>query len=326
MKKTILISLLTTLLCSATYGATLQRTILSHKGQLTTYDRNHWQEAINDAVAGDTIYFSPGAFGGNFTITKPITLIGAGMSEADVFWKDTNVAAAYEGCATTGESTYLDAVTIAIPGSPTLTATLIEGVRLTGVSITEPVKNLKIKRCHIMYYSGGDGDWRGNFGASAQVTNLQLENCAVGTINLDNFVNPNIHNCYLHNIYYSPEEIEFVNCNIVSMSSIYNCSFINCILRFWSSTGDNTCVNCINCNSWEEQTWVDSWNDDGFILTKAQLIEKGYLGNDGTVVGLLGGPAPFTLIPSQPYVSSSSVTYNKTTKKLNVNVTVKKGQ
>ena len=48
--------------------------------------------------------------------------------------------------------------------------------------------------------------------------------------------------------------------------------------------------------------------------------------DDGTVVGPLGGPAPFTLIPSQPYVSSSSVTYNKTTKKLNINVTVKKGQ
>ena len=325
MKKTILL-LVAVAISSTSLAATKQRTILSHKGVLTQYDANHWQEAITNAVAGDTVFFTSGNFVGNFTITKPITLIGAGMADNDVYWKDSDMAAAYEGCATTGESTLLEGVTISIPGSPTLTSTMLEGLRLTGISVTDPLTNLSIKRCHIMYYDDWRKLWYGGFGSSAQLTNLQLESCIVAHIDLTNFVNPDIHNCYILKIEPTPEEIEFVNCAIMDIWNTSNCTFINSIVHF-AKGSDNTCINCIYDNAYPEQAYFDSWLVGGSnAMSKSQLEAGGYIGNDGTVVGPLGGTTPFTLVPSQPYISSSNITYNKTTGKLNVNLTVKKGQ
>jgi len=325
MKKTILLLVLVAIGITS-LAATKQRTILSHKGVLTQYDANHWQEAIADAVAGDTVFFTSGNFVGNFTITKPITLIGAGMADNDVYWKDSDMAAAYEGCATTGESTLLEGVTITIPGSPTLTSTMLEGLRLTGISVTDPLNNLSIKRCHIMYYNDSWKLWYGGFGSSAQLTNLQLESCIVAHIDLTNFVNPDIHNCYILKIEPSPEEIEFVNCAIMDIWGTSNCTFINSIVHF-ATGSDNTCINCIYDDAYPNQAYFDSWLVGGAnTMSKSQLEAGGYIGNDGTVVGPLGGTAPFTLVPSQPYISSSNITYNKTTGKLNVNLTVKKGQ
>ena len=56
------------------------------------------------------------------------------------------------------------------------------------------------------------------------------------------------------------------------------------------------------------------------------MITNNYYGNDNTVIGPLGGPAPFTFKPSQPYVASSALNYNATTKKLNVTMTINKGE
>ena len=78
MKKVILF-VFYILTASAALGQTLQRTLLSHNGNLTQYDANHWQKAFTNAVAGDTIYFTPGLFSGALTIDKPLTLIGAGV-------------------------------------------------------------------------------------------------------------------------------------------------------------------------------------------------------------------------------------------------------
>ncbi|MBR4729937.1 MAG: hypothetical protein IK075_06700 [Prevotella sp.] len=325
MKKLFLLAMIIAVVNSTSYAATLQRTILSHKGNLTQYDANHWQEAFDNAVAGDTVFFTPGNFVGILTITKPITLIGAGMSENDVFWKDTDLATAYAGCATTSESTFLDYVIIDIPGSLTLKSTLMEGFRINSVTINQPVTNLSIKRCQICFHNG----WEliGEINASEPVTNLQLEDCYVLYGNFANFVNPDIHNCFFGSIGNTPEETEFTNCTIQDIWGTSNCSFINCIVHF-ASGSNNTCVNCIHDDAVGDQTtYVNSWHVGGAAgFTKSQLQSGGYIGNDDTVVGPLGGTAPFTLIPSQPYVSSSTLTYNKTTKKLSVNVTVKKGQ
>ena len=326
MKKFCLLAMIIAVLSSASYAATLQRTILSHKGNLTQYDANHWQEAFDNAVAGDTVYFTSGYFAGELTITKPITLIGSGVSGNDVYWKDTDLATAYAGCTTTTESTILDNVRIDIPGSPTLKSTLLEGFRINTVAIIQSVKNLSIKRCHIAYKDWRE-EWLGDFGASEPVTNLQLEGCFIAYANLENFVNPDIHNCYFIQIQPTPEETEFTNCTFQEIWGTSNCSFINCIVHFVTGS-DNTCVNCIYDDYYGGQiTYLNCWNVGGAAgFTKSQLQSGGYIGNDETVVGPLGGTAPFTLIPSQPYVSSSSLNYNKTTKKLSVNVTVKKGQ
>lgn len=330
MKRNLLLFVSTLLLCMSALGATVQRTILSHKGQITQYDANHWQEAISNAVAGDTVYFTSGNFSGALTIDKPITIIGAGISEDDAFYKDTSVAAAYEGCATTGGSTTIEGdINIAIPGSVTLTKSLLENVRLSGYSIyfSEPVTNPIIKRCQVsMIYTNW---WTGGtLSASAKVTNLTLKDCYIWNVSFENFENPDIQNCYFEKIEPTPEETVFTNCTILDVWNTSNCTFVNCIVHLFNGS-NNTCVNCIydNMGSGDHTTFVDSWYVDGAAgFTKSQLQAGNFIGTDGTVVGPLGGPAPFTFIPSLPYVSYSSLTYIKSTKKLNVNVTVKQGK
>ena len=58
--------------------------------------------------------------------------------------------------------------------------------------------------------------------------------------------------------------------------------------------------------------------------TVEQLEENGYYGNDGTVIGPLGGSrgTPYTLVPVVPRVTESSLSVNPQEKKLNVSVTV----
>ena len=327
MKKTILISLLCMLCGSTVFSATVQRTILSHKGKLTQYDANHWTEAITDAVAGDTIYFTSGVFHvpsggaacGDLVVDKPITLIGAGVGEADG-------ADRYKSICTTGTSTTFFAnLIIAISGSPTLNSTFFEGFYLpdgAAIGVTQPVTNLVIKRCQ---FNGGYGG--GSFAASATVTNVTLEDCSMGWFSCANLVNPDIHNCFIGTILGEGlENLSFTNCTIGEIRDLANCTFLNCCLG--SGLGINTYVHCVY-STWDTgvSTLTNCWRDENcYNMSADQYETAGYLGNDGTVVGPLGGQAPFTLVPSRPYVSSSSIVYNKSTKKLNVNVTVKKGQ
>ena len=57
-------------------------------------------------------------------------------------------------------------------------------------------------------------------------------------------------------------------------------------------------------------------------MGKYDLEDKGYIGTDGTVVGIEGGSAPFTLEPSVPKVTNSTVAYDAANKLLKVNLTV----
>lgn len=318
MKKLSLLILFCTFACSALYAATVQRAILSHQGKLTQYDVNHWADAISDAVAGDTVYFTQGYFSGNLIITKPICLIGAGVSKDDIFWKNTNAAAIYEGCSTTGESTKIDGdVSIAIPGSLTLTRTLMEGFSILNhwTTVDQPITNLVLKRCQF-----------GNFVANAKLTNLTLESCYLYSLNCNNFENSDVHNCIIENLENSVE-LEFLNCITVDLHFCVNSSFVNCGFCALFDSGYCTFVNCLYRDTDVNSTYVNcTYVYESQLLTKSDMLSNNYLGTDGTVIGPLGGPAPFTLIPSQPYVSASTLNYNKSTKKLTVNVTVNKGK
>ena len=321
MKKSFLM-MLCTFAYTLAYGATVQRTILSHKGQLTQYDATNWQDAFADAVTGDTIYFTPGIFSGDLTINKPLTLIGAGVSEEEAFWKGTDVSDVYTGCGTSGPSTTLSGdVIVDIPGSVMLTATLMEGFRFAQMRVIKPVTNMVIKRCQANHFMSQDYN-----GGDQNVTNATFECCFFRGFRGIGLVNPDFHNCYIHSIN-DASNIEFLNCALIECYNCTGCTLINCI---YGPVGYSTIIKSVR--RWEENndvnsTYTNCWYEmNAQCLTKEQLTAKGYIGIDGTVVGPLGGPAPFTLIPSQPYVSSGSITYLKSTKKLNVNVTVKQGK
>lgn len=327
MKKRIILTALVALVCTITFGATLKRTILSHNGTLTQYDASEWQQALADAVAGDTVFFTPGTFYGDIKIEKAITLIGSGVSETDAFYHDTSISEVYAGCAKTGESTILEGhVEIAIPNNVTLTKPLMEGLRLPAknVTVTMPVTGLSIKRCQTT--TGWNNE--GFFSATATVTNLTLENCYFHSVSCGNLVNPTIRNCYMERLYNMPKETTIRNCTIIEIHGSVNCYFVNCcVYSQRDESSYNTYTNCLykeyDANSeYPNSTYVS----EPAQLTVAQMKENNYYGNDGTVIGPLGGTAPFTLIPGQPYVTANNVTYDSNTKKLNVSLTIKKGK
>lgn len=311
------------------YSQTLQRAILSHEGTLTQYDGDHWLDAIDNAVAGDIVYLTPGTFYGNLTVTKAISIIGSGIAETDAFYNEDELATAFAGCGTSTPSTVIHGdINIAIPGSITLTSTLLEGILVPcyygfepSVTISKSVTNPIFKRCHFGWY----------LSASEEVTNLKLEDCYIGRLRCNNVTSAVIFNCWISQTE-NGYNLDFTNCFVGSNGGngdTHNCHFINSIVL---DTRDyNTFSYCVTRNqngagNSFSNCKVDDVDWFFYRYTKAQLLEHEYIGDDGKVMGPLGGPVPFTLKPSNPYVSSSTLTYNSSTKKLNVSMTIKKGE
>lgn len=326
MKKIIITSILSSLICVASFGQSLYRTILSHNGQLTQYNINHWTDAITDAVEGDTVYFTPGYFPGSVTITKAITLIGAGVAQTDSWWYDSEGVSALHsallGSGISGQSTTIgQSVIIDIDETPTLTTNLLEGLKINNeISIKKSVNNLSIKRCHMSWLSG-----------DATCSNLNLGSCRIGTLYCGFMENPYIYNCYFNDLQVQGNTLTFNNISFVDIYNAPGCTFINCIDGdgYYNEVTGGIYINCLYESdlTGNGTTYESCWQyEDGWNLSKDQLTTAGYIGNDGKVIGPLGGSAPFTLIPSQPYVSSQSVTYDAVENKLNVNITVKKGK
>ena len=335
MKKIILTSIFSTLVCVASFGQTLYRSILSHNGSLTQYDINSWTDALTDAVDGDTIYFTTGTFPGDITITKKIALIGSGVCESQAWYYSTSElqeALGGSGTPSDNSTNFTGVVNIELDDSPTLTATMLEGINISNnVRINKTVKNLKIKRCQISTLGTNVDEVSDE---SAKPDSLTLESCYITTLMAGNLVDPLIYNCYFTNDHLYSQPLNFTNCSIDYTTSSVGCNYINCLLFQELSYGINTFLNCIDCEDHSDigSTYTNCWtyySGDGtrpWYWSKDYLSENEYIGNDGNVVGPLGGTAPFTFIPSQPYVSSSSVAYDASSKILNVNITVKKGK
>ena len=95
-------------------------------------------------------------------------------------------------------------------------------------------------------------------------------------------------------------------------------SFID--TRYISISTTSVAIDCYSFNSYSVNRIIDTncipiWADE-------QLKTQGYLGTDGTVVGINGGDTPFTLVSSVPTVTSSELNLDLEERKLNVKLTV----
>ena len=307
MKK--ILSLMVCLLATftAVQAASTQKCLLQHLGTVKLFDADNIAGAMSAATDGDTLYLTAGEFPG-FTISKKITVRGAGTS--------TKI---------TGD------VTINIAGTPTLTQTLLEGVDLysssKNVVLSSAMKGVKIKQCS-MYklltnasnsdviidrcHIGDELRFSDNYIKSMTVLNsvIRIGYNYRSEKNIINFINCDI-------IVYYPYQIAgtFVNCSITrkynSSDSIKNCSFVNCLFKwdassyFASSTTSQQCYFDATCD-WDAATFES----------------LGYMGNDGRVVGLMGGATPYTLELAVPKVTESQISLDPETRVLNVNIKV----
>ena len=79
-------------------------------------------------------------------------------------------------------------------------------------------------------------------------------------------------------------------------------------------------IDCYYCHYSYYSYLIES--DCSSSLTDEQLKTNGYLGADGTIVGINGGDTPFTLESSVPTVTSSELNLDLENRKLNVKLTV----
>lgn len=336
MRKQIL-TLACLLMATMGVNAQISKVALQHRGEVTLYDTDEIQTAINDSQDGDTIFLNEGEFPG-FTVNKKIAVIGKGGSATKI----------------------TSSIDINIPNTPTLTSRVLDGLYLTNrTTINSSASQL---------VSGGQ------IYISSAVNNLTIRKCSFDAIKFNGVVkNASIDRCYITNYVYLSENVVslnvvntnlnsvqgagydgvasaiFTNCRIrgefynsgysSSVTGYYNVynsstiatfinSFVNNYYAYSSSSiyYYNTKCNYANCivKSRSYGIYQNCWNNYSDVsgYTTAQLERDGYLGTDGTVVGEYGGTTPYTLVSTAPKITDYTLKVDTGEKKLNVNVKV----
>lgn len=306
---------------SASFALSNSTVLLQHQGNVIVYELDSLNAALRDAVDGDTLFLSKGTYPG-FTVDKKITVRGA------------------------GQETIVQYVDVDIPDSVTLASTLLEGLNISAstgnrtITIRQSVNGLKIKQCYfddIKFYG--------------KLYDVFIDRCFCnGTFEFPNGTTNAVKSMIVKNskinVLYPTDvtttQISFVNCNVRSFyyfwhsyAADFRGSFINSILSGGSSQNTLTSMTLINTlinqygisntsyleNYYKEDNDVINQNQNlECIYTTDELLEKGYIGNDGTVIGCYGGATPYTLTLAVPTVKSSDVKLDAENRVLNVNL------
>lgn len=282
------------------------KAILHHdKKPAAIYDADQLSEALIAATAGDTIYLSAGTFP-TFTLEKAITIKGAGTN--------TKIS---------------NGVNIDIPGNPTLTSSLLEAVEVNGaITVKSDMTNFLIKMVkttNLLF-----------------ANELNTPNALVDRCYLDKFtITSAMTDFYVRNSYIwcltstslKYNKCNFINCRIQGEWNKAAGRFINCELR---QTGDGSSIKSsilsyslvyTRFNSVDVSTYMDYLKEPYYDYFNGWLsvddrLNKGYICKDGTVVGVEGGKTPYSLTPSGPKETSSTVKVSDSEKKLNVSINV----
>ena len=280
------------------------KAILHHdKKPAAIYNADQLSEALIAATAGDTIYLSGGTFP-TFTLEKAITIKGAGVN--------TKIS---------------NGVTIDIPGNPTLSSALLEAVEVNGaITVKSDMTNFLIKMVKTTDLSFTD---------KLNTPNALVDRCYLNKFTITSAMTDfYVRNSYIWNLTSTSlkfNKCNFINCRIVGDWNKAAGRFINCelirtgndYLTIKSSILSYSLVyssyNGVDPSSYQEKVYFDA-NRDWFSVD--DRLNKGYICKDGSVVGVEGGKTPYSLTPSGPKETSSTVKVSDSEKKLNVSITV----
>ena len=281
---------------------------LQHNGNVTHFGFEQLQEAVAAAEAGDTLFLSEGSYKltNSLTIDKPITIIGAGAANTEI----TN-------------NVYVE-----IPNSPTLTARLLDGVRISGsLNVSCAVTGLVIRKCLITHNL--------NFPTtgSNEVKEMVVDRCnimetplttSVGSLSVNNTVTRVIYSGY------ADQSAVFVNCNVtLDGSNQIGAHFLNCYItgsanNFTEFTRFSNCLAKEDFPGFTDTKATNCYTYSGDLTDTSNeyFVSQGWLGTDGTAVGMYGTATPYTLTPSGLSVKSYTLGVDTETKKLNVKMTL----
>ncbi len=335
MKKVLFMAVCFIMMSMTASALTINKAMLDHNGQVTLFDGDKIQDAVNAASDGDIIYLTLGTFK-PFDVTKKITIRG------------------------TGETSVIDGnVNISIPNNPVLDNPVLETLAVSGsVTVNNAVSNFIMRQCKIT--SG--------LNVNAMVAKGTIEKCQIGSVSLTGTIQDlTIDRCNIVNGLALSSTIEsmtvintqitklsansgatsnttFVNCNLYFSSfSNFSATIINSIVTHNMTSSNRTLNSTVLVNSLINTLYTygssyimsigtSSVCQDCYIVSASSLDtstsslqNNGYLGTDGTVVGIYGGNTPYDdnmLETSVPKVTSSDLQLDMEQKKLNVKLTV----
>ena len=318
MKKVLFI--MTLALAAVQAKADLAPTVmLHHNGQATYYMYYQIQNAVNDAVDGDTIYLSEGTFQ-PFNVNKRIMVRGAGYT--------TIIEGDCE---------------IDISGTAKLTMPVLDAMCFNGsVTVKNAYKQFTLRKCKMtnLIWDGTNEFWDTKVEQCWFINRLNLPN----NVKEFNAFNSRIQNLYPHD--YTQGSVTFEHCNIVNvLDTIQGANFNSCaIYNCQKFTGAASRTNFIGCvfNSCAYSGWYNApftGNGSGIIsgynctftncVSSCSCSETNWNGKkvsalDGTYIGAYGGQHPFTQWPEVPGVTQYKMSIDAATKTLNVKLTVDK--
>ena len=298
--------------------AQTQLATLQHGDDLSVfYGTNAFVEAHNAAAGGDIITLSGGSFV-PCTISKGITLHGAGC--------EANMEA------NTVPTVFSSDISLNVTDA--VNPLIIEGVVFSCTVIPMNLNNPKFIKCYM-------NQWRGNSGY-CNVHNAQFVNCflkdfysnyCVSTIFVNTVVSAlrtgssssGTDSCIAYNsiVRYNDVyiyRISAYNSIFVAYSNIqyaYNGFFQNCIGikpgNSQSPFNSSYTSDCVLYNSFSDvfETFTGTFNYGVSFVLKDE-IATGFLGTDGTQVGIYGGLKPYDIRPSYMVVRRCNVA-NSTT-------------
>lgn len=312
MKKNFLLTIC--LAVAGVLGVNAQNSVvaLHHDGKVTLYAGSATQAAMDASVKGDTLYFSEGTFGG-FNVTHGIVVLGSGVN--------TIVSG---NITITGNSAKKD-----------LGDYVFSGLNmLHNFVINDSVNGLKMNQCQMadfevkdrkvldaaeicMSYIRGTLKFNGYIDDGNKVYGIEVLNSKINTVY-----------CGGRNI----GSVVFTNCNICEQrpsvvttgdpsasNNIYN----NCIIQ---EARRSTYINCLYKNTYYAQNLLNCWQDGDLSFDNSlncsysdeELASKGWIGTNGTVVGITGGVQPYTLELFTPHVTEHKIDVDNVNRTLKV--------
>lgn len=332
MKK-LFLSLVALAAATLSYAQNTLVATLTHGDVITMfYGVDAFKNAHTAAVDGDIINLSGGKFNAT-TITKGITIRGTGMEDANKTYiinetkisvpQEVTQSLSIEGCYFLGQ----------VNASSLYNAYFLKNEFANGSGysfyVSGIVKNTTFVNCRL---SGNYGFYYGN----NYSTSIQFINCRIVSVG-----------CPTN---YTNASNTFINCVILPASGYYamnisNSKLVNCILYYISNSGvsnyqqlpaTSSAWNCVavgagsqtvfsNTSSPQNCTFAtkDIFVDSDFTKDLTDEAKATYLGNDGTPVGMYGGPFPYSMTPTYPTITKMNVA-NRTTAdgKLSVEIEV----
>ena len=302
MKKILFAILFLTMMSIQSVKAQSSIVALHHEGNVTLYSGTQLQEALDVAVEGDTLYLSEGTFP-SIDVDNGQVVIGTG--------EKTIIAGNVTANSKESEKSY---------------NCVLDGLYVTGnISISGGMKGMLITQCTFSNLS--------HTGTTGLTVECVVARCwAKSSVDLGFFTGLSILNSKIANIKgyaYNNGGAVLTNCNIGKVTTGYNDFFntyINCIIDNFDSESSTKQVSLLYCyvsGNTSKASLQNCYVSQETILDEnLHASANGYLGNDGTEVGITGGDSPYTLTPSSPHVSAHSIEVDAVNQKLNVTLTI----